>query len=216
MSEKRRGVTGRDAKSERLELYRKSQRTSTTPSDRNWSVHRGDIFNITRGQGLPTGSEIWPGRPAVIVSNNAINEKSAFVTVVYLTTSQKRDMPYHAKIQSGDKVATALCEQIFSVDKSRLGTPIGTVTPEEMDRIDTAIALSLSTIGVNRERCTTIIQKWIFALEKHNISILGNPAEPDGSQADIIQKLKNERDAWRALYNQQAECIQTLMGTNGI
>lgn len=49
------------------------------------SVKRGDIYYIERNKSV--GHEMRAGRPAVIVSNDALNCKLNTVEVVYLTTS---------------------------------------------------------------------------------------------------------------------------------
>jgi mRNA interferase MazF len=151
-------------------------------------IRRGCIYNIEAGKNHPTGTEIWPNRPGLIVSNDAINEKAGFVSIVYLTTSSKRDMPYHVKIKSGRKMATALCEQVCSVDKSRLGFYIGEATPEEMQKINIALSLSLATVGTTYDQCSTIFKKWLLAMEKNHLDISGNPADEETSETD------NEKD----------------------
>lgn len=160
----------------------KTEPVSTTGLARP-SVKRGQIYHIDMGSTAPTGTEIWPGRPGLIVSNDAINEKAGFVTVVYLTTAPKRDMPYHVTVTSGDKLATAMCEQIFSVDKSRLGSLVGEASIDEMTEVDHALRLSTATIGGSREHCTSMFKKWLMALEKHNIDISGNPCTQDEETA---------------------------------
>lgn len=73
--------------------------------ERGYIVQKGEIWNIEQGSTTPTGTEIWANRPAIIVSNNSTNAKAGFVNVVFLTTSNKREMPYHIKVNSGGKEA---------------------------------------------------------------------------------------------------------------
>ena len=105
------------------------------------TVHRGEIYHIHETE--VTGHEQQGDRPAIIVSNNAGNEHSPVVEVVYLTTQKKKPLPTHVQIYSSPRPSTALCEQIDSVDKSRLGGLIGWITEEEMHEIDKALAISL-------------------------------------------------------------------------
>ena len=105
------------------------------------TVYRGEIYHIHRAEAV--GHEQRGDRPAVIVSNNMGNEHSPVVEVVYLTTQEKNPLPTHVRIHSTPRVSTALCEQIDSVDKSRLGELLGRVTEDELQKIDKALAVSL-------------------------------------------------------------------------
>lgn len=104
-------------------------------------IYRGDIFFV-RKDGKTTGVEQEAGRPAVIVSNEKCNQHAHFVEIVYLTTQDKKRLPTHVEVLC--KVpSTALCEQIFSVSKDRLGEYIRCCTNAEMDAIDEALMISL-------------------------------------------------------------------------
>ena len=105
--------------------------------------HRGDIFYIHR-EAVSYGHEQRPGRPAVIVSNDFINQNSTVLEVVYLTTKEKRVSPTHIVIESSLRRSTVLCEQITSVDKEFVGNYIGRCTEEEMRKIDYALVISLA------------------------------------------------------------------------
>lgn len=113
-------------------------------------MKRGEIYYIQRRETV--GSEIAGARPAVIVSNNALNDTSPVVEVVFLTTKPKKDMPTHVAIQSTGADATALCEQVCSVSRLLVGNYCATCTKEEMERIDTALLISL---GLDASRTTT-------------------------------------------------------------
>lgn len=103
---------------------------------------RGDIHYISDGPYV--GSEQAPGRPAIIVSNDANNATSATVEVVFLTTRPKHDLPTHVTISSAARLSTALCEQISSVSIERLGNYAGTCTEKEMKAIESALRISLA------------------------------------------------------------------------
>ena len=110
-------------------------------SDKSPSIKRGDIFYVNRSESV--GSEQRSGRPAIIVSNPVCNEHSPVVEVVYLTCQYKHRLPTHVRIESTGRRSTALCEQITSVDVSRLGDYKGHATDEEMQQIDAALLCSL-------------------------------------------------------------------------
>lgn len=104
-------------------------------------VRRGDVVYIL-SNGKETGSEQKAGRPAVIVSNDFCNKFGSVVEVVYLTSQAKRKLPTHTQIMC-KKSSTALCEQITTVDKSRIGDIIRHATEKEMRAINTALAISI-------------------------------------------------------------------------
>lgn len=107
----------------------------------NGTILRGDIFYVERIS--TTGSEMQAGRPAIIVSNDMCNTYSTTVEVVYLTTQPKNDLPTHCTIRSSTKPSTAICEQVHTVDVSRLGNYVASCTEQEMAAVDAALIISL-------------------------------------------------------------------------
>ena len=105
-------------------------------------VCRGDIFYIT-GNKAVEGSEQNQDKPAVIVSNDIGNEHSPVVEVVFLTKCEKaRYMPTHCKVLC--KIpSVAMCEQVTSVSKTRLGEYVRSCTDKEMQAIDRCLKISL-------------------------------------------------------------------------
>lgn len=105
-------------------------------------VYRGDIFYIT-GNKTVQGCEQNQDRPAVIVSNNKNNEHSSVVEVVFLTSYEKtKYLPTHTTVLC-QIPSTALCEQVTSVSKSRLGAYVRSCTDKEMKAIDRCLKISL-------------------------------------------------------------------------
>ena len=104
-------------------------------------ILKGQIYYVNNVGGSFVGSEQVAGRPAIIVSNNIGNRYSNVVEVVYLTTRSKADMPTHVQILSARKPSIALCEEIVSVDKQRLDKYIGTITSEEMQKVNQAMMM---------------------------------------------------------------------------
>ena len=107
-------------------------------------MKRGEIYHIQHRHTV--GSEIAKGRPAVIVSNDALNATSEVVEVVFLTTKPKKDLPTHVNINATGTPSTALCEQVNTVSKMLVGDYFGRCTEEEMRGIDLAILRSLGVI----------------------------------------------------------------------
>lgn len=104
-------------------------------------MKRGEIYLIKRRDCI--GSEIMKTRPAVIVSNNALNAASEVVEVVYLTTQPKKDRPEHVHINATGVPSVAVCEQIDSVSLRLVCSRVGTCSEEEMEAIDKGLMCSL-------------------------------------------------------------------------
>lgn len=105
-------------------------------------INKGDIWYIEKRNDT-VGHEQWSGRPAVIVSSDEINRGESAVEVVYLTSQPKRSSPYHVVVEAAGRISTALCEQIWTIDTSRLQNRGGKLTGEEMRKIEVALLESL-------------------------------------------------------------------------
>ena len=162
-------------------------------------MKRGEIYFIERGY-QEEGSEQRAGRPAIIVSNDKCNENSSVVEVVYLTSQPKTDLPTHVDIRSTPKVSIALCEQINSIYKDRIGDYIGNATDYEMMMIDAALAISLD-LKFEAPKKTQVVNNVVsLADRKEQAGSCDNGAERKRLEEEII-KLKTERDTFEALYN---------------
>jgi len=106
-------------------------------------IRRGDIYYIREIKRAAIGHEQRKERPAIVVSNDVGNKCAWHIEVVYLTTAQEKGLPTHVEIMIAAKISTALCEQITSVDRSRVGRYKGRLTEEEQKRIDAALAISI-------------------------------------------------------------------------
>ena len=114
-------------------------------------VLRGQVYYVMPTE--PTiGSEMRPGRPAIVVSADWINATSSVVEVVYLTTQDKKEMGTHVRIEATGRESTALCEQISTVAIERLGSYCGCLDRYEMDAVDKALSESLCLDGEDVEK----------------------------------------------------------------
>lgn len=110
-------------------------------NDRGMEILRGDIFFVSPG-GNYCDSEQKPNRPGIVVSNDLANKHSPNVEMVFLTSQEKKPLPTHVEIIA--KVpSTALCENIQTVSKERLGDFLKSCTAIEMKKIDEALRISL-------------------------------------------------------------------------
>ena len=106
---------------------------------------RGDIVFVDNSI-VKVGSEQGGGRPAVVVSNNRFNRTSGVIEIIFLTSHVKKPMQTHIIVHSGNRYSTALCEQIVSIDKSRVISICGRCTLREMTSIDEALHYSLGLL----------------------------------------------------------------------
>lgn len=104
-------------------------------------LYRGDIVWVSDLKA--TGSEQNGCRPALIVSNNMANEYAPVVTVVWLTTQDKKPLPTHCKVKATE-MSTALCENVTTVSKERVGEFIRSATSAEMEEVDRCIMAALA------------------------------------------------------------------------
>lgn len=147
-------------------------------------VNRGDVFYIT-GYKKNVESEQDQSRPAIVVSNNKCNTYSPVVEIVFLTSVEKaKYMPTHVEVMC-QIPSVALCEQIHSISKGRLGEFIRTCTDEEMEKVDNAIMISL---GIKQK---TRIQSTISNKERDDLVMKLEGAERmlDEEKA-LCEKLK--------------------------
>lgn len=112
---------------------------------------RGEIYYVTDpnakdGKYSSFGAEMHSNRFAVIVSSNVQNKNSDVVQIIYLTTSRnKKPCIYHVDVSRGDIFAVALCEQVTSVDKSRILEYKAYLKAEKMKEVTEAI---MHTLGI--------------------------------------------------------------------
>lgn len=107
-------------------------------------IRRGEIYWIKNSEYRNAiGSVQKPGRPGIVVSNDANNSWSNTVEVVYLTTSPKKQLPTHCTIESATETSIALCEQVTTVSTEQLGDYIGHCSDAEMNAVNRCIAISL-------------------------------------------------------------------------
>ena len=89
------------------------------------------------------GGEIQKKRPAVIVSNNASNKFLNRVQVVPLTSRTERLYPSEALVAFDGKESKAMADQLATVSKLRLLSCAGTISQEDMHKVEEAIKTQL-------------------------------------------------------------------------
>jgi mRNA interferase MazF len=100
-------------------------------------MNRGDIYWVDLD---PTkGSEINKKRPCVIISASPINRARNTVIVVPLSTAARARPPIVIGVECLGKPVSAICDQIRTVDKSRLRELAGSLLAKDMDTLDESL-----------------------------------------------------------------------------
>lgn len=100
-------------------------------------MNKGEIYYISKSALDDRDSYvITPGRPAIIVSAGNINSIQNTVCIVYMTSKPKQESPAHFVMRCKGVTSTILCEEIVTIDKSRVGKYIDSLTEFEMAKLD--------------------------------------------------------------------------------
>lgn len=169
-------------------------------------VYRGDIFYIEDNY-RTEGSEQRPGRPALVVSNDTGNYHSDIVSIVWLTTAEKKPLPTHCKVLSRT-LSTAICEQVVTISQNRLGEYIRTASEAEMKEVDRCLMIALglgqipdqteavenavvADLNAQNERLLMKLEGAERKLDELNAENAGLVLE-NGDLKEYVEKQKNE------------------------
>jgi mRNA interferase MazF len=109
---------------------------------------RKDVLLIDLGQ-EGKGSEQKGRRPCVVISNNMGNGFSPVLTVLSITSQQKAVIPTHVEIEKSEEngltydKSLVLAEQVRTISKERIIRKLGTLSEDDMQKVDKAIMKSL-------------------------------------------------------------------------
>ena len=109
-------------------------------------IKRGDIFYADLSPVV--GSEQGGIRPVLIVQNDVGNRYSPTVIAAAITSQRfKTKLPTHISVNADScglsKDSVVLLEQIRTLDKQRLRERMGNLQDSDMNRIDTALSVSM-------------------------------------------------------------------------
>ena len=122
-------------------------------------ILRGDLYYADLEHAVPQatcGSAQRGARPIVILSNNVGNRYSPTVIGAVLTTAEKKNLPTHVLIGKNfglQRNSMILTEQLVTLDKHYLRGYIGSLDYETIQKINTALKIS---IGAVREDAVTV------------------------------------------------------------
>ena len=110
------------------------------------NIRRGDMFYADLSPVV--GSEQGGIRPVIIIQNDLGNKHSPTVIAAAITSQMgKAKLPTHIPLEKEKyclpKDSIVLLEQIRTIDKTRLLEYIGELPPETMNKVNTALLISL-------------------------------------------------------------------------
>src|SRR5579885_1716706 len=111
------------------------------------SPRRGEIWDVNWSPGR--GAEQQGTRPALIIQNDRGNSSITYpLTVVASMSRTERELSLHVRISPTEEngltdYTDVKCEQIMTIEKSRLIRRRGMITSEELRQVDNALRLSL-------------------------------------------------------------------------
>jgi len=107
---------------------------------------RGEIWEV--GLDPTVGREQAARRPALVVSDNALNSGPRGLVLVIPVTKTNRGLPSHIPVdppQGGlTRPSVIMVEQLWAVSKERLERRLGVVTPATMDQVGQILRIVLA------------------------------------------------------------------------
>ena len=116
------------------------------------NVKRGEIYYADLSPVI--GSEQDGMRPVLILQNDIGNRFSPTTNVIPLTSIQKKkSQPTHVIVDCDflESESTLLLEQVRTIDKIQLSDYLGQIPKEDMERVETAMAVSLGFGGADHD-----------------------------------------------------------------
>jgi mRNA interferase MazF len=115
------------------------------------SPRRGEIWDVNWSPGR--GAEQQGTRPALVIQNDRGNGSSNYpLTIVASMSRTERELPLHVRITPNAEngltdYTDVKCEQVMTIEKSRLLRRRGSISNEELARVDNALKLSLDLLA---------------------------------------------------------------------
>ena len=149
----------------------------------NGEFLRGEVYWVCLDDSI--GNEEKTGRPGVIISANGLNEKEGRVTIAFLSTAGFSSANRPSIIAPKGDRQRVLCDQLRTVDVSRLNKYMFTCTESEMTRITGALACTLCIPTPKQEK----------------------KAPTDDS---VVESMRAEIDMWRKMYEKTMDQLVEL------
>lgn len=152
-------------------------------------IRRGEVYWVTVDDSV--GDEIQTGRPAVVLSGNGANAGSNTVIVAFMTSSGAGKWS-RVRVWLDGSYSQVCCDQIRTVDKSRLTSKKGFLSAEDMGRVTGAVANALCVPISSGER---VVPK---------------------KDSEGLEKLTLERDMYKRMYEMVMDAFVKVRVTDAI
>src|SRR5947208_14053288 len=114
------------------------------------SPRRGEIWDVNWSPGCV--AEQQGVLPALIIQNDRGNASLSYpLTIVASMSRTERELPLHVRITPSEEngltdFTDVKCEQVMTIEKTRLIRRRGGITTDELSRVTTALKLSLNLL----------------------------------------------------------------------
>lgn len=125
----------------------------------NGEFKRGEVYWVRMDNGV--GSEEGSLRPALIISSDKGNESSSTMNCLFLTSREKFGI-INVKTFVTGRPSYVMCNQIFTVDKVRVGEYRGTLPPKAMAAVERGLKVAL---GLETTEESDDLQRKVESLE---------------------------------------------------
>lgn len=109
-------------------------------------IKRGEIYWVDLEP--VRGSEMKKIRPALVISNNLINEHASVIIICPITDSLGKVSPIHVPFLKGEanleKDSIVHCGQVRAIDKERIMNFLGRVSESKMIEIEKGLHLAMA------------------------------------------------------------------------
>lgn len=117
-------------------------------------MKRGEIYLAELDPVI--GSEQGGRRPVLIIQNDMGNLHSPTIIAVPLTGSTRKPaLPTHVELQAGEgglvRPSVVLCEQVRTLEKTRLSKLLGALPAHSMRMVERALEVSMELHGAGCE-----------------------------------------------------------------
>ncbi len=113
---------------------------------KNYLIKRGDVWTADLRPGV--GYEVAKKRPALVISNNAINMSSPITIILPISSQLTSALGPERIFLSADEInlekdSVILTHQIRAIDKKRFGKKIGNISKAKMREVEESLGLVL-------------------------------------------------------------------------
>lgn len=184
----------------------------------NGYFERGEVYKIRMDYGI--GGEEGAFRPGVVISGTKTNNVSGLVSVAYLSrkSAGRVRTDFDVETYATGIASYVLCNQIASIDKSRLGGYMGKLDIAEEKAVDDVLE-ELFDLGyidstVIKEKESEIAARDIQIKElKEEVAKLN---EQIATRADDDMARKVEIEMWQRLYEKALDQVCSMKLTGDI